>query len=424
MTRQGTAMSTSTRNSVLIYACAFAVAGGVPFVLLPILTRALSPQQFGEVTAFLMLTALLTSFAGLSATSFVSVRYFKVPKDQFRVLVSSSMMAVAAAHGVAAVAVGLMFPLLSRSLDLPFSMAMLAVAAALFLNFNLIFLGIFQSSGQPLLYLRARLIQGGCELVICLALIRWVAADASARIDSYTIAIVASALVGWWVCLRRQQVGGGIERQYLKGLFRFGMPMLPHIVAGTAIAYVDRLVITSLMGAQNLGLYMVAMQIGMAMVAMIEPLNKALAPWLFAQLTKNDAAVRALVVKRTYQLYAALALLGVMVAVLAHLLFDHFIGASFAAAKVLVPWMVAGFVLQGMYYSVVNYVFFAEWSGRLSMVTGTTAVVGCLVSYVLTSRFGLIGASVSFAFNNALLFVLVWWTAARAVPMPWFSWSR
>ena len=81
--------------------------------------------------------------------------------------------------------------------------------------------------------------------------------------------------------------------------------------------------------------------------------------------------------------------------------------------------MVAGFVLQGMYYSVVNYMFYAERTGRLSLVTGTTAVVGCVISYALTSAFGMQGAAASFLVNNTLMFLLVWLVAAKAVPMPW-----
>ena len=238
-------MTASTRRSVLIYGCAFAVAGGTPFVLLPILTRYLSPQQFGEVTAFLMLTALLGSVAGLTAHGFVSVRYFKAPAEQFRALVTTSVLAVSAVHVASAVLVALLYPLLVRVLDLPLGFALLAVAAALVVNLNLQFLAIFQSSGQPMLYLRSRLIQGALELALCLALIHFVAADAGARIHSYTLAIAVSALVGWWLCLRRQHVGGGFSVDHLKGLLRFGVPMLPHIVAGTTITYVDRLVITT-----------------------------------------------------------------------------------------------------------------------------------------------------------------------------------
>jgi hypothetical protein len=60
--------------------------------------------------------------------------------------------------------VGLLFPVLEKALGLPLVYTLLAVLAAFFLNLNLVFLAIFQSSGQPLMYLRARLVQGLFEL--------------------------------------------------------------------------------------------------------------------------------------------------------------------------------------------------------------------------------------------------------------------
>lgn len=412
-------MTSPVRRSILIYACAFAVVGLTPFLLLPILTTRLTPLQFGEVTSFLILTALLANLTGLSAHGFVSVRFFKTTAAQFRVLVSSSITAIIATNAAAAVLVVLLYPVLSHVLGLSLGYTMLALLAALFLNLNFIFLAIFQSSGQPMLYLKARVIQGMFEFVLCVCLIFLVAADSGSRIYSYVAAIAASALVGIYYCMRRGHVGGNVDRARLRDLVAFGVPMLPHIVAGTAITYMDRLVVSSLLGAGSLGIYMVAMQVGMGMIALIEPLNKALAPWLFEQLSKGPPEVRRMIVKRTYQLYMVLAGIGVLVAGAAHLFFDALIGAQFAAARALIPWMVAGFVLQGMYYSVVNYMFYAERTGRLSLVTGATALAGSVISYTLTSAYGLQGAGASFLVNNALMFFMVWIVAAKAVPMPW-----
>ena len=415
---------TSVGRSVLIYACAFAVVGATPFLLLPFLTTRLAPQEFGEVTSFLMLTVLCANIAGLSAHGFVSVRYFKTPADQFKGIVTTSLWAILAAHAVAVLVLVAAHPLLNRALELPLGYTALAAVVALFLNGNLIFLAIFQSSGRPLLYLRARVIQGFCELGVCVGLVLFVQADASARIFSYALGITASSVVGWVACRRQQFLGGAADRAHLRGLFSFGLPMLPHLVAGSSISYLDRLVVSSLLGLESLGIYMVAMQIGLAMMALIEPLNKALAPWLFEQLAKNDPAVRALLVKRTYLFFAALMLVGTVVAVAAHLLFDIAIGEEYAGARPLIPWMVGAFVMQGMYYAVVNYLFYAEKTGRLSVISFTTAVVGCGISWTLTSRYGLQGAGASFLINNTILFVLVWAMSARTVPMPWLPWRR
>jgi O-antigen/teichoic acid export membrane protein len=407
-------------KSVPIYACAFAVAGATPFLLLPLLTRQLSPAQFGEVTSFLILTAMLANAAGLSAHGFVSVRYFKVPTAEFRGLMTSALAAVVAAHGLAAALVLALYLPLGRALDLPFGTLLLAVAAALFLSMNMVFLALFQASGRPLHYLGARLIQGLIELLLCIALLYLLAPDAGSRMHSYAVAIAASAVFGLHCSLRAKHLGGvGVDTRQLRALAAFGLPMLPHILAGTAIAYQDRVVVSSLLGAENLGFYMAAMQIGMVMIALVEPLNKALAPWLFEQLSRNDSAVRAMIVRNTYRLFAALACVGVVVAMGARLFFDQLVGPGYAAAMPLIPWMVAGFVLQGMYYAVVNYLFYAERTGRLSLVSATTAVAGCAVSYLFTFRWGLEGAAMSFALNNGLLFVGVWWAASRVVAMPW-----
>ena len=413
------------RNSVLIYACAFGVAGATPFLLLPVLTRHLAPAQFGEVTSFLMFTALLGSFAGVSAHGFASVRYFKTPPERFAPLVGTAVGVMALAHGLALAATWLLHPLLARYLDLPMAPSLMAVLAAFLLNLSLIWLALFQSSGQAVRYLHMRLLQAALEVGLGTTLVVWVAAQAQARTGSYTAALAASATYGAWLCYRRGLVRLRFEPSQVRSLLAFGVPLLPHIVAGTTIAYLDRLVVSSLLGPESLGLYMVAMQIGMTMVAVTEPLNKALAPWLFEQLSKEDEPVKRMIVRRTYMLFAVLAVLGLAVAGLAHLLFDQLVsGPSYAPARALIPWMVGGFVMQGLYTSVVNYLFYAERTGRLSVVSAGTAAVGCCVSWLMTTHFGLQGAAMSFAFNSALLFVLVWTSAAKAVPMPWWPRAR
>jgi O-antigen/teichoic acid export membrane protein len=191
-----------------------------------------------------------------------------------------------------------------------------------------------------------------------------------------------------------------------------------------AITYMDRLLVSSLLGTATLGVYMVAIQIGMVMVALIEPLNKALAPWLFKHLASNEDGVRRMIVRRTYELGIVLLLCGFLLAIAANLAFDRLVGAQFSGARGLIPWMIAGYVAQGMYYMVVNYLFYAERTGTLAAITGSAAILGCVISYVLIATIGVTGAGAAFLLNNVILLLLVWLGAARIVPMPWTTWRR
>lgn len=409
----------SVAKAMLLYALAFAAAGLTPFILLPILTKALSPAEFGKATSFLILAVMIGNLAGLSAHGFVSVRYFKSKAAEFKGIVSSSVLCVCAAHLLVLLLVPVLFPVLERWFDLSPALVVLAVLAAVLVSLNQVFLAIYQSSGKPSLYLQARLVQAALEIFLCIGLVLTVAADARSRVASYVIALAAAVFLGLRHCRRADYLGLAASKQGANALLAFAVPTVPHIVAGTAITYVDRVIVSSLLGVDSLGVYTVAMQIGMAMSVLIEPMSKALTPWLFEQLSKNDARVNRTVVRNTYLFYVGLVTAGLIVVVVSRLLFDRVIGAQYVAAKALIPWMVAGFVFQGMYYTVVNYIFYVERTGRLSAISTSTALFGSLLSYLLISQFGMAGAGISFALTNLALFVLAWLVASRLVPMPW-----
>jgi O-antigen/teichoic acid export membrane protein len=273
-------------------------------------------------------------------------------------------------------------------------------------------------------YLKARLIQASLEVTLCVGIIVLFSATSEARILSYVAALAVSCIVGLRYCTNNNYVPAKVTKAHLLSMATFGLPMLPHIVAGTVINNMDRALVSSILGFDSLGIYMAAMQIGMAMILIVDPLNRALAPWLYEQLFKNDPRIRFVIVRNTYCMYAVLLLIGGLWTLLSMYFFENFIGSQYVSAKSLIPWMVAGFTFQGMYYSVVNYIFYAEKSGRLSIATTLTATIGCVLSYLLIRKLGLRGACISFALNNCLLFLIVWLVASRSVSMPWLLRNR
>lgn len=407
------------RGSLLIYLLAFIFAGITPFVLLPILTRQLSPLQFGEAAAFLNFVAILASAVGLSSNSFVAVRYFKTPGVQFKLLVTSVLVAVYVLHATILLIFSPFYHHLILLLKLPIDYIVIAIGASSVLCTNFIFLSIFQSSNQPLRYLLLRFIQSFAEISLCVGAASILAPNSGIRVYTYIIAIAASTFMGWYCCYRDNKIGMRIDPSSIKGLVAYGIPALPHTVAGIGLMYSDRLMVSSLLGAESLGIFTVALQLGMAMSLINEPLNKALAPWLFEKLSKSDAGLNREIVKSTYVLFVLLVLVGILFAALLPIIFDQIVGPGYSKARVLLPWFILGFVFQGMYYTVTNYLFYAEKTGRLSIASGLAAIIGCAVSFGLTSTNGLEGAAISFAIGNALLFIFVWLAAASAVPMPW-----
>ncbi len=412
-------------RAIVLYAIAFGMAGLTPFILLPILTRALEPGEFGQASSWIIVAGLIANIGGLTVHGLVSVRYFKVDRAALRRLITSALALVAIVHAAFGAWLTVGPDPAAGFTHLPKAFSIGATLTAAAISFNLVGLAVVQMAGRPGLYLASRVLQSVIEIVGCLALLRFLDAGPEVRIYSYGAALATCAVCGLAFLATQGLLARTPDRSSISDTLRFGVPTVPHVVAGQLLGNLDRLMVSYVLGVQQLGVFMVASQLGMALSMVIEPLNRALAPWLFAQLAKDDDETRRhRIVKATYALFAGLLALALLSAAAFMALFGYIFPPEYAAAKVVIPAIALGMAFQGMYYGVVNYVFYAEATGRLSIVSATTVTLACFSSYLLVSRWGIVGAAVSYMLTNLVLFLVVWRLSANVLPMPWLSAAR
>lgn len=406
-------------RAIALYAIAFGMAGLTPFVLLPILTRALDPAEFGQASSWIILAGLLANIGGLTVHGLVSVRYFKVDRAVLRKLVTTALVLVAVVHGAFVTWLAVGPDPAAGFTHLPKAFTIGATFVGIAICFNLVGLAVVQVSNRPGLYLASRVLQSVIEIVGCIALLRFLDAAPEARIYSYAAALAVCAACGLAFLATQGLLARSPDRASARDALRFGVPTVPHVVAGQLLSNLDRLMVSYLLGVDQLGVFMVASQLGMALSLVIEPLNRALAPWLFEQLARDDGKQKGQIVKATYALFAGLLVLALVSAIAFMAVFGYIFPPEYASSKAVIPAIAIGMAFQGMYYGVVNYVFYAEATGRLSIVSATTVSLGAVWSYLLVSRWGLMGAGISFMLTNLVLFLAVWRLSAKVLPMPW-----
>lgn len=418
------ALRSGPGRAIVLYAIAFGLAGLTPLILLPILTRALDPAEFGQATSWIVLAGLIANIGGLTVHGLVSVRYFKVERAALRKLITTALALVALIHAAFVGWLVIGPDPAARFTYLPYAFTIGATLTGLAICINLVGLAVVQVSKHPGLYLASRALQSLMEIAGCVALLRFFDHGPGVRIYSYGAAVAVCAACGLAYLAAQGLLARSPDRASAGDAVRFGVPTLPHVVAGQLLSNLDRLMVSYVLGIDKLGVFMVASQLGMVLAVIIEPLNRALAPWLFEQLAKDDAEQKRQIVKATYALFAALLVLALLAAAAFMAVFGYIFPAEYAPAKPIIPAIAFGMALQGMYYGVVNYVFYAETTGRLSVVSATTVSLSALWSYLLISRWGLAGAGISFMLTNLVLFLGVWRLSAKVQPMPWFSVGR
>ena len=71
-------------GNAAIYLGANILNAGIPFLLLPILTRVLTPADYGTVAMFGIVLSVLGAFTGLSVHGAIGVRYFSWIKGRLQ----------------------------------------------------------------------------------------------------------------------------------------------------------------------------------------------------------------------------------------------------------------------------------------------------------------------------------------------------
>ncbi len=406
-----------------IYLVSNVLNAAVPFALLPVLTRYLSPDEYGQVAMFTTLVAALAALTGANVHGAASRKYYdnEASEAEMGHFLGSCLQILAATTALLLV-VSLAFrEPLAAWLGLEpawVSWGVIVSTASFVITLRL---GQWQVRAQALRYgvlqISRSVVVAGASLVFVVVLLRGAEGQIAAQLWSVPLlALVALALLA-----KDGLVKVSWRPEYVREALAFGVPLIPHVGGLFLLNAVDRVVINDELGLAQAGIYMVAVQLTMAMTMVFDAFNKAYTPWLYERLRRDDPEEKRAIVRRTYQYFAAVLALAGLAFLIGPPIVTFVAGERFAEAGKIVGWLALGRAFGGMYFMVTGYVFYSKRTGRLSMASISSGLLNLLLLVALTSLWGLVGAALSFAVSMAVRFLLTWWVAQRATPMPWFG---
>lgn len=406
-------------GSAAIYTVTAGLSAGVPLILLPILTRLLSPEEYGKVAIFAVVVQVLGTLTGLSVHGAVGMRYFDRDRLDFPRYVASCLAILLASTAIVMVLLVAALPWLEEFTKLPGYWLVLAVLLS-GSNFVVqIQLSIWQSGKHALRFAIFRTGQALTDLVLSLLLVVVAGLGWQGRIGGVAVAGLLSAIVALIAIVRGNWLRFPVDRGYIENALRFGIPLIPHAIGGMLIAVVDRFMISNILDVASTGIYMVALQIGLVLNLMNDALNRAYSPVLIEALRVGNVDRDVKIVRATYAYFLALLLLGAAMGMLAPAILGVLVGPKFQAAAPIVILITIGQAISGMYYMVATYVFYAGRTASLAVVTLTSGLLNVGISYWLLNTMGLQGAGLAFLVAQSVLFLGTWWLSNRSRPMPW-----
>jgi len=220
---------------------------------------------------------------------------------------------------------------------------------------------------------------------------------------------------------RREQLGLEFDRQLLRQMQHFGMPLVPSALALWAINFVDREFVSWYKGNAEVGVYSAALKISTVITFVMIAFRTA---WpAFAYSIEDEGEAR-----RTYSfvltyLLAVTSWLALALGALAPWVVELLTNARYQRAEKGVALLVFAETLYA------GYVVLAIGSGRARrtqlnwVVTGTGAAVNIALNFALIPRWGMVGAAISQVASYAVLFAGMTLYAQHVYPVP-YQWRR
>lgn len=409
-------MSAGLVRTGAIYVGANVLSAAVPFMLLPILTRALDPAEYGVVVSFFMLVALCAATAGLSLQSAVGVRWLKRAADDSRRYTGTAIVLTLASSACTAAVAAAVAPLWLAGLA-PETCAMAALVAGASVLQGMRF-AVWQSCDQPLPAAALQVASATLNVALSLIAVFVFQLGGAGRIigASLAAAIAASASVALLVSAGE---AGRPSSPDARTLLRFGLPLVPHSLAAALLANADRLAVASTIDVAALGVYGSASQLGMVVIVLADAAVKAYTPLMYRMLARDSTRARLRIV--------AIALASIPLSVAAALalwmLFKAFgsllLGQQYLQAIDLSLWFLLGGAASAVYLNIAGLFFFTGKTEWISVATVSATVFALLLATPAVARFGLSGGAATYVAAQLMLLAAAWALSRRVAPMPW-----
>lgn len=403
----------------LVYGLGQVSGKAVNLLLVPVLTRALLPQQYGvaELVVSYSASALLVLVFGMDGA--LARFFYEQDARESRVRMVSSSFAFRLVTGGAVALLLAVFavPLAERLLGggVYAKYLRLGAAALPFTLFVLFANDVLRVTFQPWKFIALNVTQalcvGGFTLWFVLARDLGVAGVLYGKL----VGDAAAGVLGLVLC--RHNLRPAFDAAALRRMLAYGLPLVPVSVAYAIIGFVDREALQRTASLEAVGVYGVAMKFFAVITMGVSAFNLAFGPFAYARAKDPDAPK---LYARVLAMYVGVASLGALaVGLFAPALVALLATRDYAAAAGPALWLAFAAVAQGAYSVAALGIGLSLRTPLLAGVSGASALVAILANQWLVPRHGAEGAAIATFLAHAFSTVLVYLVAQRVHPLPY-----
>lgn len=370
---------------------------GINFLILPFISRFITPADFGIVALAETVAGPIGMICGLGAATTLRRMYYDFGDDDGlrRAYVATALRFVALS-AVAIITLSCFTgPALLKQVDTSFAVPFfpflgVAVCAAGLGQIQQTQLSLFQVQNRPRLF---ALISGATfsiGILVVGALVFQFHLGALGILTSRLIAVACGVLGATY--LTRSAISAPWHWRALGEQLRLGLPITLFEVVNLGLIFADRLILQHYRPLDEVGIYSIAYTFGSLMLTLTVSLSQVWSPLFFESACAGETEALRKVSSSLMATLAAIACVGAVIAIpVIHLALDD----RYAQAGRLIPFVLGAYLVNSFYYLFELQAMQQKRTTMIALVTVLACAVNIGLNLWMVPRWGMFGAAVS-----------------------------
>ena len=378
----------------------------ITVIMTTIFTRILSTNDYGISSNYSAWYSILSIFTTLNLNCGVyNNAMLKYEKD--RDAYTSATMGLSILLGLIGLAIIMLFrDLLSQVMSLPVSLLIcLALQCLLYNSYGCWISRVkYEYNYKNLIFVT--LIVSICSPLLSVAFIYFSENKAVGKVWGQSAIYIILGVIFYVLAFSKNRKL--YNKEYWTYALNFNLPLVPHYLSLVILNQSDRVMITSMCGASENGLYSVAYAAASLLLIFNSALTQSLTPWCYENMKSKNFDVMKKIINVVCCIYAGIDLLFItltpeVIAILA--------GAKYAKAVYVIPPVASSMYLILLYNIYSIFEFYYEKTKPVMVCSMLSAGLNILLNYLFIPKYGYIAAGYTtlacYLFNSVMhIFVL------------------
>ncbi len=383
------------------YVGANIIVKSLGLISIPILTRLLTPADYGVLAVFNALVSILVIVYGMGIGGGVA-RYYYEKTDDFGAFLGTNMMFLLAADVLLSVVLLATANSIARLMNIPLVLVKIGGFVSMMTAVFAAVSSYLRASKQSLLVAKLGVSMSTAGLALTIAITYYL------KHNRYMGPVYSQALTSTIYCF----IGFYLVRKvwifkpswhHMKYSLLFGIPIIFHLLSAYVMNSIDQVMINKMVGSAQTGLYALAYKVGMLFEMVIMGMNKSWQPIFYQKMRDEDYQD----IDSTIHKYVFLVgLVALALSISAPVLVRVLAAPRFYAALPVVPVVIMGFMFHFFYLIYTGYAFYAKKTGSIATITAISAAFNVVLNYFLIPIYGYQVAAWTTVATFFLFFVL------------------